>query len=330
MSLDKFKGPSVLITGAGGYIGRQVVVALSRKYQKDLAAIVATDIREVSPRDRLEGVDYHTLDIRSPELRDILKKYHIDTVVHLAAIVTPGRKSDRQFEYSVDVLGTKNVLDASVGAGVRKLIVTSSGAAYGYYHDNPDQLDEQDALRGNPEFAYSDHKRQVEEMLAQYRDSHPGLKQLIFRPGTILGPTADNQITALFEKPVILGLRGSGSPFVFIWDRDVVACILKGIWEDVTGIFNMAGDGVISMREIAALLGKPYISLPVWLVQFALFVLKKLGMTQYGPEQVNFLRYRPVLSNDRLKWVFGYIPEKTSREAFESYIASTRKSKISG
>ncbi len=324
MSLAKLKGPSVLITGAGGYIGRQVVVVLSRKYQKDLAAIVATDIREVSPQERQEGVDYLTLDIRSPELRDIMKKYHIDTVVHLAAIVTPGQKSDRQFEYSVDVLGTKNVLDASVNAGVRKLIITSSGAAYGYHHDNPDQLDEQDALRGNPEFAYSDHKRQVEEMLAQYRDAHPGLKQLIFRPGTILGVTADNQITALFDKPVIMGLRGSDSPFVFIWDEDVVACILKGIWEDVTGIFNMAGDGVISMREIAALLGKPYVPMPVWLVQFALFVLKKLGMTQYGPEQVNFLRYRPVLSNDRLKWVFGYIPQKTSREAFESYIRQRR------
>ena len=212
MSLAKLKGPSVLITGAGGYIGRQVVKALSEKYQKDLAAIVATDIREVSPQERLEGMAYLTLDIRSPELRGVMKKYHIDTVVHLAAIVTPDRKSDRQFEYSVDVLGTKNVLDASLAAGVRKLIITSSGAAYGYYPDNPDLLDEQDALRGNPEFAYSDHKRQVEEMLAQYREAHPGLKQLIFRPGTILGVTADNQITALFDKPVIMGLRGSDSP----------------------------------------------------------------------------------------------------------------------
>jgi UDP-glucose 4-epimerase len=320
MSLTKFNGPSVLITGAGGYIGRQVVKTLYGKYRKDLAAIVATDIREPSHQERLEGVNYHTLDIRSPGLQGIMEKHHVDTVVHLAAIVTPGRKPDRKFEYSVDVLGTRNVLDASVGAGVRKVIVTSSGAAYGYYHDNPEPLDEYDALRGNPEFAYSDHKRQVEEMLAAYRENHPGLKQLIFRPGTILGPTADNQITALFDKPLIMGLKGSRSPFVFIWDEDVVACIIKGIWEDVAGIFNMAGDGVVTMREIASLLGKPYISVPVWLVQFALSVLKKLGMTQYGPEQVNFLRYRPVLSNERLKWVFGYIPRKTSREAFESYL----------
>jgi UDP-glucose 4-epimerase len=320
MSPPRVKGSSVLITGAGGYIGRQMLTALAGKYGKDLAAIVAADIREVSPQGRLEGVDYLTLDIRSPRLRGVMERYRIDTVVHLAAIVTPGRKSDRQFEYSVDVLGTKNVLDASVRAGVRKLIVTSSGAAYGYHSDNPEQLVEQDALRGNPEFGYSDHKRQVEEMLAEYREKHPALKQLIFRPGTVLGAAADNQITALFDKPLIMGLRGSDSPFVFIWDEDVVDCILKGIREDVSGIFNLAGDGVVSMRRIASMLGKPYVSMPVWLVRSALAVLKKLGMTRYGPEQVNFLRYRPVLSNDRLKRVFGYVPRKTSLEAFEGYL----------
>jgi len=324
MSLPQVTGPAVLITGAGGYIGRQVVQTLSEQYRKDLGNLVAMDIREWAPQERLEGVEYLTLDIRSPELRDIIKRYRIDTIVHLAAIVTPGRKSDRQFEYSVDVLGTKNVLDAGLASGLRKLIITSSGAAYGYHPDNPDRLHEQDPLRGNPEFAYADHKRQVEEMLAQYRETHPGMKQLVFRPGTILGATADNQITALFDKPLILGLRGAGSPFVFIWDEDVVACIIKGIWEDVTGVYNLAGDGILTMREIAALLDKPYVPVPVWLVQSALWILKKLGMTQYGPEQVNFLRYRPVLDNARLKSVFGYIPQKTSRQAFESYIRGRR------
>jgi len=323
-SLAQVTGPAVLITGAGGYIGRQVVQTLSEQYRKDLGNLVAMDIREWAPQERLEGVEYLTLDIRSPELRDIIKRYRIDTIVHLAAIVTPGRKSDRQFEYSVDVLGTKNVLDAGLASGLRKLIITSSGAAYGYHPDNPDRLHEQDPLRGNPEFAYADHKRQVEEMLAQYRETHPGMKQLVFRPGTILGATADNQITALFDKPLILGLRGAGSPFVFIWDEDVVACIIKGIWEDVTGVYNLAGDGILTMREIAALLDKPYVPVPVWLVQSALWILKKLGMTQYGPEQVNFLRYRPVLDNARLKSVFGYIPQKTSRQAFESYIRGRR------
>jgi UDP-glucose 4-epimerase len=51
------------------------------------------------------------------------------------------------------------------------------------------------------------------------------LEQVIFRIGTILGPTVRNQITDLFEKPR-LAIAGSDSPFVFIHDQDVVGAIL--------------------------------------------------------------------------------------------------------
>ncbi|MEW6113465.1 MAG: NAD-dependent epimerase/dehydratase family protein, partial [Thermodesulfobacteriota bacterium] len=242
---------SVFITGAGGYLGRQVVKALARD-PRSVQTIVAADIRQPGESEQLPGVEYVTADIRSPELSSLLREFKTDLVVHLAAVVTPGRKSDRDFEYSVDVLGTRNVLESCLAAGVRRLIYTSSGAAYGYYADNPEWLDETDKIRGNVEFAYSDHKRQVEEMLAQWRNEHPELGQLVFRPGTILGDTTSNQITALFEKAYVMGLRGSASPFVFIWDQDVVGAIIKGIHEGGSGIYNMAGDGALTMREIAA------------------------------------------------------------------------------
>ncbi|MFO1296160.1 MAG: NAD-dependent epimerase/dehydratase family protein [Rubrivivax sp.] len=149
--------------------------------------------------------------------------------MHLAAIVTPGPGSNREFEYSVDVLGTRNVLQACVATGVRRLVVTSSGAAYGYHADNPEWIGEEQPLRGNAEFAYADHKRQVEEMLAEARREHPALAQVVFRVGTILGENTRNQITALFDKPMLIAVRGSPSPFVFIWDRDVVGAIERGV-----------------------------------------------------------------------------------------------------
>ena len=314
----------MLVTGAGGYIGRQLIEALARD-RRDLKTVVAADVRETPPDERLTGIDYVTADIRSSELIDIFNRFSIDTVVHLATIVTPGRKSNREFEYSVDVLGTENVLNTCLESRVKKLIITSSGAAYGYYADNPEWLDENDALRGNPEFAYSHHKRLVEEMLGSYRNEHPELNQLVLRPGTVLGATTSNQITALFQKTFIMGLMGADSPFVFIWDQDVVSCILKGIFGDVTGIYNLAGDGVLTMKEIAGMMDRPYVALPVGLVRAALWMLKKLGLSQYGPEQINFLRYRPVLSNRRLKKKFGYIPQKTTLEVFEYYMFHTKQ-----
>lgn len=310
--------PGVFITGACGYIGNLLVETMASMRDR-FGPILASDISEVKVRED-QSITRLALDVRSGEMERILRQNGISTVVHLAGIVTPGKRPDRGLAYQVDVLGTKNVLESCLKAGVNHLIVTSSGAAYGYHADNPDWFDEGDPLRGNPEFAYADHKRQVEEMLLLAREEHPELTQLILRPGTILGATASNQITDLFQKRVILGVRGSPTPFVFIWDMDVVAIIIKGILEGKTGIYNLAGDGVMELHEIAGILKKPLLLLPAWILQSCLFVLKKFSLTQYGPEQVNFLRYRPVLLNKRLKEGFGYTPQKTTRQVFEYYL----------
>lgn len=312
---------TVLITGAGGYLGSQLLAALA---SGKIAAgrIVATDVRDIPAHKRLPGVEYCQADVRSPELAELFKSSMPEIVVHLASIVTPGKHSNREFEYSVDVLGTENVLKACLAAGVKKIIVTSSGAAYGYHPDNPPWITEDWPVRGNEAFAYAHHKRLVEEMLARWRTEHPELQQAVFRIGTILGETVRNQITDLFEKPRLIAIRGSDSPFVFIWDQDVAGCILHAIATDKSGIYNVAGDGALTIGEIAGRLGKPCVVLPAWLLEAALAALKTLGLTQYGPEQVNFLRYRPVLDNRKLKQEFGYVPRKTSSEVFDLWRAS--------
>jgi UDP-glucose 4-epimerase len=313
---------AVAITGAAGLVGRKTLEALAAD-RRGVATILALDVRPVPAAERLEGVTYLEMDVRAADLAATLQAHAIDAVVHLASIVTPNGQGE-DVQYSVDVLGTRNVLDACLAAGVGHLTVTSSGAAYGYHADNAEWLAETAPLRGNEEFAYARHKRLVEEMLAKARAERPELAQLVFRPGTILGRRVRNQITDLFEKRVILGLRGVAAPFVFIWDEDVARCIVAGVHERRAGIFNLAGDGVMTLRDIAAASGKCYFPLPTRLVRGALRLLRRAGLTQYGPEQVEFLRYRPVLKNDALKEAFGYRPRMSSRQAFEAYLASRR------
>jgi UDP-glucose 4-epimerase len=318
------KGRSILITGAAGYIGRKLVAALAGDAGGP-PRLVALDVREAPVEKRRPGVEYLVGDVRDAEcLLAAMRDYDVDTVVHLASIVTPGKNSSRALEYAVDVQGTRNILDACLAAGVSQLVVTSSGAAYGYHRDNPVWIDEEDALRGNEEFAYACHKRLIEEMLAEARRDHPELTQLVFRPGTVLGEGVRNQITALFEKPFILGIAGAASPFVFIWDEDVVACLVKGVRERASGVFNLAGDGTLTLREIARRVARPYIPLPAPLLAGALRALRAFGLTRYGPEQIDFLRYRPVLSNRRLKADFGYAPRKSSGEVFDFYWETRR------
>lgn len=304
----------VLVTGGAGFLGSRVTALLSEHPDVDL--VLSGDVRD-SP---VPGVVSAPVDVTDPmALPELLRQHRIDTVVHLAAIVNPGR--DVQNEFRVDVQGSSNVLAACVEAGVRRLVVSSSGAAYGYHPDNPVWLEETDPLRGNDEFPYSRHKRMVEEMLAAARTTHPALEQVIFRIGTILGPTVHNQITALWEGSRILHIAGSDSPFVFAWVDDVAAAMVRAaVGEGPAGIYNVAGDGALTVPEIARRLRKPLMTVPAPLLAIALAVGSALRLTEHGPEKIRFLRYRPVLRNDRLKEEFGYVPRLTSAEAFEEYL----------
>ncbi|WP_326534969.1 SDR family oxidoreductase [Pseudorhodoferax sp.] len=317
------KAQRILVTGADGFLGRGLLQALAAR--PDAPAVVAADVREVPAERRLPDTTYLRWDVRDDGLAAVLATHGIDTVVHLASIVTPGKGSTRALEYAVDVGGTRQVLGACLAQGVRHLIVSSSGAAYGYHADNPAWLREEHPLRGNESFAYAHHKRLVEEMLAEARRENPQLAQTVFRIGTILGERVDNQITALFEKPRPLAIAGSDSPFVFVWDEDVCGALLHALdGAGPPGCYNLAGDGALTIHAIAERLGKRTRVLPAGLLRTALRVGRALGVGRYGPEQLDFLRYRPVLSNAALKERFGYLPRKSSAQAFDAFVAARR------
>jgi len=117
----------------------------------------------------------------------------------------------------------------------------------------------------------------------------------------------------------VVGVAWSDAPFVLVWDEDVAAAIVKGVRERRSGVYNLSGDGALPLEVIARRLGRRYVPLPAALLKGVLGSLHLLGVSARGAEQADFLRYRPVLSNDKLKSEFGFTPTYTSDECFERY-----------
>src|SRR5205085_7362429 len=86
----------VLVTGADGFLGRGVVAALAADAQLD--RLVALDVRQVPVERRVTRVTYRQQDVRDAAIAQTIAEHAIDTVVHLASIVTPGKGSNRAFE----------------------------------------------------------------------------------------------------------------------------------------------------------------------------------------------------------------------------------------
>ncbi|MCB1367518.1 MAG: SDR family oxidoreductase [Rhodobacteraceae bacterium] len=297
----------VLITGATGAVGNALLAELAASGHD----IIAT--ARHAPASLPGNARFTTLDVRGGDADRVIGTERPDAVIHLASVVGV---MVRHLAHEIDVGGMRNVLAACVAHKVRRLVVTSSGAAYGYHADNPALLRESDPLRGNPEFAYADHKRQIEDVLAKARKDAPCLEQVVLRVSTVLGDGMENQITALFHRPRLLAIAGSASPFVFIAARDLARILHRAIADGPPGIYNVAGDGAAGIRDLAASLGKPVLTLPAGALKAALAIARPLGLSRYGPEQVRFLQYRPVLDNTALKTRFGYSPDLTSAEAF--------------
>lgn len=109
----------------------------------------------------------------------------VDVVVHLAFIIMGTRDESAR----INLAGTRNVFDAAATGGPRRLVYTSSVAAYGYHADNPVPITEDVPTRGTPEHYYSEQKAACEEALAE-ATAGSSLQVYVLRPCIVAGPKA--------------------------------------------------------------------------------------------------------------------------------------------
>ena len=118
----------ILVTGAAGQIGSELVPALLRRYESP--EVIATDIRE--PAAALpEGARFERLDCTDSEAcRSVVAHNEVDTVYHLAAILSATAEGMPQKAWDVNMNGLFNILEAANAHG-SAVFVPSSIAAFG-------------------------------------------------------------------------------------------------------------------------------------------------------------------------------------------------------
>src|ERR1700710_470318 len=186
----------VAVTGPTGEIGLSAIEALED--HPDVTEIVGMARRPFDPSERgWSKTVYRQGDILDREAVDALVA-DVDVVVHLAFIIMGSREESAR----VNVAGTRNVFEATVAAQrPRRLVYTSSVAAYGYHSDNPVPLTEDTPVRGSAEHYYSEQKAACEKVLAETTEGS-SLEVFVLRPCIVAGPKA----TALADAMPWAGL----------------------------------------------------------------------------------------------------------------------------
>ena len=119
----------ILLTGAGGQIGHDLIGTLSAAGH----SVISTDLAPRPPSHaHAQGESWLRLDVTDAEATEtLIEKVKPDLVFHLAAILSARGEKDPKLAYDVNQTGTWNLLEACRKSGVGRLIFTSSIAVFG-------------------------------------------------------------------------------------------------------------------------------------------------------------------------------------------------------
>jgi UDP-glucose 4-epimerase len=309
---------TVAVTGPTGEIGKPFIRALER--QHDITRVLGMARRPFDPKAHgWSKTEYRQGDVLDRAAVDALCA-EADIVVHLAFIIVAGSKQS----HDINLEGSRNVFEAAVKAKAQRLVYASSVAAYGFHEENPQPLTEDVPARGTEAHPYSADKAAVEDVLSEVVENS-NTDAYVFRPCIVAGPEAPllinsipyvqlgdrmpGAVRALFDQVPILKpvLPDPGVPFQLVHHDDVATALRSAVLgRGTAGVYNLAGPGEVTMRDLADALGYYTVPIPELAVDATAEIVSRLP---FMPDEASWIEAAriPVLmdtakARSQLKW----------------------------
>jgi UDP-glucose 4-epimerase len=303
----------VLITGVSTFLG----LRLAKRLENDdsVEHLVGVDLHE--PPIPVEGMEFIRVDIRNPLVSRVLEATKIDTLVHTNVASSPARVGGRSQMKENNVIGTMQLLAAAQRAErINRVIMKSSTAVYGYGPGEPSILTEDHAARQVDLRGYGKDCAEAEQYVRDFGRRRPDVDLTILRTQNVVGPTARTSITQFLGLPVIPSALGFDPRLQFLHEEDAVEALFQAIdTDDASGIFNIAGDGIVYLSKAARLLGKVQVPILLPAAQMTATILRRLGRVDFPTDQLNLIVYGRVVSTERARQRLGFSPRFTSEDA---------------
>jgi nucleoside-diphosphate-sugar epimerase len=331
------KRSTVAVTGPTGAIGRALMRALEE--DDSVEQVIGMARRPFDPLSQgWAKVEYRQGDILDEEaVRSLVAG--ADVVVHLAFLIFGSQEETAR----VNLAGSRNVFRAALDERVDRFVYTSSVAAYGFHDDNPELLHEDVPPRGSDEHYYSAQKAELEKTL---RDMAAGSKTdvFVFRPCIVAGPTATELIenipyvqlgdrlpdpvrslmgTIPLLRPVI---PDPGVPFQLVHEEDVARALVAAIdGGRVPGTYNLAGDGEITLTDLAHALGWYAMPIPELAIDLTARVVSRIPLMPARASWISALSVPVLMDTSKAKMNLGWDPEHDSFDTLAQTIQGARE-----
>jgi UDP-glucose 4-epimerase len=304
----------VLVTGVSRYMGGVFARALGAV--DEVERIIGVDV--VPPPHPIGRTEFVRADIRNPMIGKIISQAGVDTVVHMNVIATPLSAGGRVSQKEINVIGTMQLLAACQKAdGLQRLVVKSSAAVYGSSPRDPALFSEDMSPKSLPRAGFGKDSVEVEGYVRGFARRRPDVGITTLRFANVIGPGVRTAMTDYFALPVIPAPLGFDARLQFVHETDAASClVLAATLPATVGNVNVAGDGIITLMQAAALVGRPILPVPMAAAGFFGGLVKRAGLADFSEDQMQFLAYGRGLDTTRMREVLGFEPLYSTREAF--------------
>jgi UDP-glucose 4-epimerase len=304
----------VLVTGVSRYMGGVFARALGA--DDSVERIIGVDV--VPPPHPIGRTEFVRADIRNPMIGKIIGQAGVDTVVHMNVIATPLSAGGRVSQKEINVIGTMQLLAACQNAeNLQRLVVKSSAAVYGSSPRDPAMFTEEMSPKSLPRAGFGKDSVEVEGYVRGFARRRPDVGITTLRLANIIGPGIRTSMTDYFALPVIPAPLGFDARLQFVHETDAAAClVLATTAPAAVGNVNVAGDGVITLMQAAAMVGRLILPVPLPAAGFLGGIVKRAGLADFSDDQMQYLAYGRGLDTTRMREVLGFEPLYTTREAF--------------
>lgn len=318
---------TVAVTGPTGTFGFGMMPLL--EYDDRVSRVVGIARRPFDPA--VHGwskMEYRRGDVRDRHALEAAFS-DVDVVVHLAFIIVGGK---RETSRAINIDGTLNAFRAAAMAGARRFVYASSVAAYGFHRDNPVGIREDWPTRPADRLHYAREKAELEELLRAEAAEHPDIALYLLRPSIVLGPHAVGAKQLLPGPLAGLGRRlpvpiarlpipvlVPDVPVQFVHETDVGRALLQCVVAaGPPGAYNIAGEGVLSVADVARELGFIPLPVPARPTYATARAVARLPFLPATTEWVEALSHPAVMDTTRARTQLGWRPRFSGLEALRA------------
>ena len=309
-------GRVVLVTGVSRDLGRRFARSLAADPGVD--RVIGVDV--TPPRGDIGEASFVRADIRNPVIAKVIAREDVDTVVHMSVIATPGSAGGRNTMKELNVIGTMQLLAAAQKApGLRDLVVKSTSTVYGASSRDPAMFTEDMEPRRSPRSGYAKDVAEIEGYVRGFARRRPDVRVTTLRCANVIGPHVVSPITSYFRLPVIPTPFGFDARLQFLHEDDLMRVLRHSVHTDVSGTFNVAGDGILMLSQAVRRLQRPSVPMPGFAVGSLGSLLRSARVADFSPEQLAFLTYGRGIDTTRMRTELGFEPDRTTAEAFADF-----------